>query len=154
MNEQIINWDDVPELLSKDDFYKLCHISKSTALHLLRSGKVPCEFTGKKTRCYQIRKVDVRKYLAERAVFPELYSAPQGWYGGHYQATVQKELPEETHEEMLTYYGKLLAAYCQRRFHFDRKRRSEMTHIAGHPTAGISAGGTVWTPALSRSFSR
>lgn len=27
---------------------------------------------------------------------------------------------------------------CQRRFHFDPKRRSEMTHIAGHPTVGIS----------------
>lgn len=33
--------------------------------------------------------------------------------------------------------------YCQRRNYFDRKRRSEMTHIAGHTTAGISAGGTV-----------
>jgi small acid-soluble spore protein (thioredoxin-like protein) len=43
---------------------------------------------------------------------------------------------------------------CQRRNFFDPKRRSEMTHIAGHPTAGISAGGTVWMPALSRSFSR
>ena len=32
---------------------------------------------------------------------------------------------------------------CQRRNYFDRKRRSEMTHIAGHTTAGISAGGTV-----------
>ncbi|MPM73287.1 hypothetical protein SDC9_120264 [bioreactor metagenome] len=32
---------------------------------------------------------------------------------------------------------------CQRRNFFDRKRRSEMTHIAGHTTAGISAGGTV-----------
>lgn len=132
MNEQIINWDDVPELLSKDDFYKLCHISKSTALHLLRSGKVPCEFTGKKTRCYQIRKVDVRKYLAERAVFPELYSAPQGWYGGHYQATVQKELPEETHEEMLTYYGKLLAAY------HDVLRVSEISKLTGYGTTAIN----------------
>jgi len=32
---------------------------------------------------------------------------------------------------------------CQRRFNFDPKRRTEMTHIAGHSTAGISAGGTV-----------
>ncbi len=32
---------------------------------------------------------------------------------------------------------------CQRRNFFARKRRSEMTHIAGHSTAGISAGGTV-----------
>ena len=38
--EQLINWDEVPEILSKEQFYKLCHISKSTALHLLRNGIV------------------------------------------------------------------------------------------------------------------
>ena len=37
----------------------------------------------------------------------------------------------------------LIPKNCQRRKFFDRTRRSEMTHIAGHPTAGISAGGTV-----------
>lgn len=132
MVKQIINWNDVPELLSKDDFYKLCHISKSTALHLLRSGKVPCEFTGKKTRCYQIHKEDVRKYLAERAVFPELYSAPQGWYGGHYHAAVQKELPEETHEEMLTYYRKLLVDYR------DVLRVPEISKLTGYGTTAIN----------------
>ena len=65
--------------MNKDQFYRLCHISKSTALHLLKSGKVPCEWTGKKTRCYKIKKEDVRAYLEERAVYPELYSAPRGW---------------------------------------------------------------------------
>lgn len=109
MKEQIINWNEVPDVISKDDFYRLCHISKSTALHLLRSGKVPCKFSGKKTRCYIIRKADVRKYMEQRAVFPELYSAPQGWYGGHYQSTVQKEMPEEMLQEMRTYSTKLLA---------------------------------------------
>lgn len=39
--EHLINWDEVPELLSKEQFYKLCHISKSTALHLLRNGILP-----------------------------------------------------------------------------------------------------------------
>lgn len=109
MNEQTINWNEVPDIISKDDFYRLCHISKSTALHLLRSGKVPCEFSGKKTRCYRIRKADVLKYMEQRAIFPELYSAPQGWYGGHYQSTVQKEMPEAMLQEMHTYFIKLLA---------------------------------------------
>jgi len=75
-----IDWDSVPDVMNKDQFYRLCHISKSTALHLLKSGKVPCEWTGKKTRCYKIKKEDVRAYLEERAVYPELYSAPRGWY--------------------------------------------------------------------------
>ncbi|MGM9647895.1 MAG: hypothetical protein ACI3YH_07180, partial [Eubacteriales bacterium] len=46
-----IDWASVPDVMNKDQFYRICHISKSTALHLLKSGKVPCEWTGKKTRC-------------------------------------------------------------------------------------------------------
>lgn len=132
MKEQIINWDKVPDILSKDDFYQLCHISKSTALHLLRSGKVPCEYTGKKTRCYQIRKEDVQKYLEQRAVFPELYSAPQGWYGGHYQSVVLKELPQGTEEEFRTYYTELLEK------HKDVLRVSEISKLTGYGTTSIN----------------
>ena len=76
-----IDWDSVPDVMNKDQFYRLCHISKSTALHLLKSGKVPCEWSGKKTRCYKIRKEDVKAYLEERAIFPELYSAPKMMFG-------------------------------------------------------------------------
>lgn len=91
-----VNWDSVPEVMNKEQFFRICHISKSTALHLLKSGKVPCEWSGKKTRCYKIRKEDVKAYLEERAIFPELYSAPKGWYGTHYVARLSKELPEDT----------------------------------------------------------
>lgn len=106
-----IDWDSVPNVMNKDQFYRLCHISKSTALHLLKSGKVPCEWTGKKTRCYKIKKEDVRAYLEERAVFPELYSAPRGWYGSHYVAKLSKELPEDVLRQMHDYYAKLLSKY-------------------------------------------
>lgn len=66
-----IDWDSVHDVMNKDQFYRVCHISKSTALHLLKSGKVPCEWSGKKTRCYKIKKEDVRAYLEKRAVYPE-----------------------------------------------------------------------------------
>ena len=36
-----LNWDSVPEVMNKEQFFRICHISKSTALHLLKSGKVP-----------------------------------------------------------------------------------------------------------------
>ena len=91
-----VNWDSVPEVMNKEQFFRICHISKSTALHLRKSGKVPCEWSGKKTRCYKIRKEDVKAYLEERAIFPELYSAPKGWYGTHYVARLSKALPEDT----------------------------------------------------------
>ena len=42
-----VNWDSVPEVMNKEQFFRICHISKSTALHLLKSGKVPCEWSGK-----------------------------------------------------------------------------------------------------------
>lgn len=37
-----------PETISKDQFYRIAHISKATALHLLQNGLVPCQDTGKK----------------------------------------------------------------------------------------------------------
>ena len=56
MKEHAINWDAVPDVITKDQLYRICHISKSTARYLLQSGKIPCYYTGKQTRCYQIKK--------------------------------------------------------------------------------------------------
>lgn len=47
MNESAINWDEIPEIITKDQLYQICHISKSTAQYLLQSGKKPCEYSGK-----------------------------------------------------------------------------------------------------------
>ena len=99
MKEQNINWDSIPEILSKEDLCRICHIAKKTALHLLRSGRVPCEFSGKKTRCYRIRKSDVQNYLNRRELYPELYSAPNGWYGMH-SHPLQIEISGEVLKEM------------------------------------------------------
>ena len=69
-----INWNEVPDVITKEQFYRICHISKSTALYLLKSGAVPCEYSGKKTRCYKIKKDDVKKYLESKGLFPEYYA--------------------------------------------------------------------------------
>lgn len=106
-----INWDSVPDVMNKEQFFRICHIIKSTALHLLKSGKVPCECSGKKTRCYKIRKEDVKAYLEERAIFPELYSAPKGWYGMHYTARLSGKLTDDMLTAMHDYYAKLLDDY-------------------------------------------
>ena len=53
----------------------------------------------------------MKAYLEERAIFPELYSAPKGWYGTHYVARLSKELPEDTLRQMHGYYEKLLRKY-------------------------------------------
>ena len=108
MNNGTINWDAVPDTLSKEQFYRLCHISKTTALHLLASGKVPCAYNGKMTRCYAIKKADVRAYLENRAIFPESYSAPEGWYCGKYKSNAHALPPKVTGDMTQFYTEKLM----------------------------------------------
>ena len=111
MNETAINWDSIPDIITKDQLYQICHISRSTALYLLRSGKIPCEYTGKKTRCYKIKKSDVITYLEKRKIFPESYSAPAGWYKGNYSIKLETKIPENALKNMRQYYTEMLAQY-------------------------------------------
>lgn len=69
-----------PKEVSKDQFYKIAHISKATALYLLQSGKVPCKDTGKKTRRYTIKTEDIIYYLIDREINPDFYKADEDWY--------------------------------------------------------------------------
>ena len=106
-----IDWDSVPEVLTKDQFYRICHISKQTARYLLQSGMVPCEYSGKKTRCYKIKKADVQAYLHKRGVYPERYAAPAGWYGCRESLGLPKKLSPELSFKMRAYYEALLCDY-------------------------------------------
>ena len=111
MNDTAINWDEIPDIITKDQLYRICHISKSTARYLLQSGKIPCYYTGKQTRCYQIKKEDVIAYLEDRKVFPEAYAAPRGWYKGCYEIKLEINLPPEVLEDMHEYYADLFSQY-------------------------------------------
>ena len=71
-----------PVSMTKDQFYRVAHISKATALYLLISGLVPCVDSGKKTRKYTIKTDDVINYLVDRKTNPAKYTAPDGWYVG------------------------------------------------------------------------
>lgn len=72
--------DTYPETITKEQLYKLCHVSKKTAQHYLVNGIIPCVNTGKKTRQYTIRTVDVVKFLELRDRDPDICLAPIGWY--------------------------------------------------------------------------
>lgn len=67
---------DLPETITKEQFYRIAHISKSTARWLLQSGLVPCQDSGKKTRRYSIKTEDAIEYLKTRAVDPHRYDLP------------------------------------------------------------------------------
>jgi len=58
------------EYLSKEQFYKMCHISKATALQLIQTRTVPAVDTGKRTNRYLIARSDVEKYLQVRSENP------------------------------------------------------------------------------------
>lgn len=111
MNESAINWDEIPDVITKDHLYQICHISKSTAQYLLQSSKIPCEYSGKQTRCYKIKKADVIAYLEDRKVFPDSYSAPARWYSGHYTVSMKANVPLAVFEDMHGFYAKLLAKF-------------------------------------------
>lgn len=63
-----------PEYISKEQFYKLAHISKRSAQALLLKGLVPCVDSGKKTRKYKIKMEAVIAYLEDREIHPEKYA--------------------------------------------------------------------------------
>ena len=102
-----------PDIMNKEQMRMVCHISKRTALYLLQSGLIPSETTGKKTRCYLIRKSDVIAFYLDHAQNPERYLAPKGWYQydnvkmpAHKIRILPPPIPEE---DMRRYYEKALA---------------------------------------------
>lgn len=132
MKENPIYLDLIPEIITKDQLYKICHLSKSTALYLRESGKTPCEYNGKKTRCYKIKKEDIIKYLENRKVFLECYSAPAGWYKGNYAIKMEAEIPESVIKNMQKYYTILFTTYS------DVMTAREVSKIIGYGKATVN----------------
>lgn len=66
--------------ITKEQFCRICHISKRHAKYLLDSGLVKCVDSGKKTRRYTIQAKDVWTYLIDQDAHPEKYRAPAGYY--------------------------------------------------------------------------
>ena len=82
-----------PEYITKDQMYRICHISKKTCLFLLESGLVPNIDSGKKTRRFKIKTVDVIQYLKDRDDYPELFKAPDGFLRGRARKVKAAHLP-------------------------------------------------------------
>ena len=107
MDYNTINWDNIPDIISKEQFYQLCHISKATAKYLLESKKVPCEIFHKSTHRYKIKKVDVIEFLRNRTVNPEYYMKPSNCINRRYSSRAQ--IPADT--DMTEFYSVMLESY-------------------------------------------
>ncbi len=104
-----------PDIMNKEQMYVACGISKRTALYLLSSGLVPSSNTGRKTRCYMIKKTDIIHYLKMREKHPEIYRTPDGWYSygnnipdRQIDVSYVMKIPDDIERE---FYATLLSSY-------------------------------------------
>lgn len=99
-----------PEYMTKNQMYKVCHISKKTCLFLLENGLVPCIDSGKKTRRFKIETNAVVHYLEDRELRPELYRPPEGFYKKK-QSELNRVLTEDDLLIMRQFYEAALKHY-------------------------------------------
>ena len=90
--------EEYPETITKEQLYKICHVSKKTASHYLENGLIPCVCSGMKTRKYKIRTVDVIAFLQAREKDAEEFSAPSGWYAGQHHGFPRTFTPTMIHK--------------------------------------------------------
>ena len=99
-----------PEYMTKDQMYRVCHISKKTCLFLLENGLVPCIDSGKKTRRFKIETTAVIRYLEDRELRSELYRPPEGFYTKK-QSELNRALTEDDLLIMRQFYEAALKRY-------------------------------------------
>lgn len=105
--------DQYPNVISKEQLWKICKISKYTAQFYLTSGIIPCKDSGKKTRRYSIRIDDVIDFLEKR----DKKELPPGAYMKHLRkrppSKYKQPIIEKTKaykKAVLEYFEKLLSS--------------------------------------------
>ena len=71
------------EIISAEQLYKILHYSKRKTKYLLDNGVIPCENSGKKTRCYSVKMSDVEVYLENIRRDPKQYFFPAGIFSSN-----------------------------------------------------------------------
>lgn len=69
----------LPDVLSLADLCRACHLSHLDARYYLKSGLIPYETTGKKTRCYRVKKTALLRAIEDYRENPEKYKIPGIW---------------------------------------------------------------------------
>ena len=100
------------QYVSKEQFCKICHIGKQTALRLIESGLIPAIDTHMQTNRYLISTKDIQWYLHEREQCPEKFGHKHKLFGvmEKYDAKAAKRMQTiaqslwESQAELLTAY--------------------------------------------------
>ena len=94
--------DEYPEIISQDQLYRICHISKRKATWLLENGYIPCEDSGKKTRRFKIRIDDVIIYLTKLEKHPESLQTPPGIFSTRTKCRSIAQMQEPIDQKIFT----------------------------------------------------
>lgn len=80
----------LPDVLSLADLCRACHLSHLDARYYLKSGLIPYETTGKKTRCYLVKKTALLRCIEDYSKNPEKYKIPGIWREKQHLNTIRK----------------------------------------------------------------
>lgn len=93
--------EEYPAIISMDQLYRICRISKRKAVWLLENGVIPCEDSGRQTRRFRIRLEDVIDFL-ERLEAGELDGEiPVGAFSSDGRGQAEQPLDSEALASLL-----------------------------------------------------
>ena len=103
----------MPDMMNKEQFRIVCHISKRTALYYLQHGLIRAVNTGKKTHTWIIRKSDIIAFAKEYSHNPYDFQPPENWYsygepGINAQAFIHFFEDERWKQRAKVYYSRIL----------------------------------------------
>ena len=75
--------DEYPSVITLDQLYRICHISKRKAKWLLENHIIPCQDSGKKTRRFKIQLEDLISYLDACEKGNLVVRFPKGLFSSH-----------------------------------------------------------------------
>ena len=128
-----------PEIITKDQLYRICRISKRKALWLLENGVIPCEDSGKKTRRFRIKLEDVIDFLERRDAGELGFILPQGIFSSSSHPVCQAHTYLDS-EELCTF---ILAEWDDQPDTLTVREAAELCGYSVHAVNGWVRKGTV-----------
>ena len=113
--------EEYPAIISMDQLYRICRISKRKAVWLLENGVIPCEDSGRQTRRFRIRLEDTINFL-ERLEEGKLDGGiPVGAFSSGGRGQAEQPLDSEALASLL------LEAWCDAPDMLTARQASELT---------------------------
>ena len=137
-----------PEIITKDQLYRICRISKRKALSLLENRVIPCEDSGKKTRRFRIKLEDVINFLARRDAGELDAILPQGIFSSGSHPVCQPRTYLDS-EELCTF---ILTEWDDQPDMLTMREAAELCGYSVHAVSGWVRDGTVVSIAYHGAF--